>query len=605
MRMPFWPALRTAGLGVFLLMLAGACRPPSESLELEEEFDGLETEPLSLTDSLPGLQKTGNNYSFALFADPQLAGNRKVTPANAAQADDAHRTYSRAIQDANAQRPAFMVVNGDFINDPKVPTQWGNFVRLTKQSRSQVVLVHGNHDGHPPYSQYLKAARLLKSPRRLFYSFNAGKWHYIAIPVFPHDGANSEEFLTWLANDLAANRTRPTMVFAHYHFMPQGLTQLEYYAQTPLSLRQRILHEVLKHGNVRYWFAGHVHNGVKSSIKIAWEHRGCKFITVPTGTAPRNFGEEFPAFRKGMTEGGYYLMVNVKGDDVSIVGRRAGQPQAHRYPNSFRAFDPALDPRWLKRAQDFSPTPFSNGGFEQALAGWYPVWRYKADQKPGFVAEVTSQERAEGASSLHIKVREKGQTWAFDELNEVFQVFAVPPGQRTQLSLNYNVGALSRVGGGYVRVHGYQGTQLVSTMVFYFGHNGIDKGVTHTGKIFCLTGEADCTSLAGFRTAIEAKKIMFWELGKEPGRWHTLKVDLNDLHDRSAAAVGRQATFAVDKMFLAVGVWNGKVPGSESDAYFDAVNVSYGTAPQASVNDGRTLPADAGVFTPRFLGDLR
>ncbi len=46
---------------------------------------------------------------------------------------------------------------------------------------------------------------------------------------------------------------------------------------------------------MKYYFNGHVHNGLKNAAKLAWEYRGTRFFTVPTVIHTRPFGDgEYP-----------------------------------------------------------------------------------------------------------------------------------------------------------------------------------------------------------------------------------------------------------------------------------------------------------------------
>lgn len=543
---------------------------------------------------------TADSYKFSIVADPQLPGNQDYSGDWAAHPNITYRKYYQTIQAINNRKPAFVVINGDLVASPYQATQYRNFVKLTKLFTSPRALVLGNHDGHAPFTEFYNAQQQLSGHQNLYYSFDAGQWHYVILPVFPASGGiDIPAFLQWLDADLSANRARPTMVFAHYHFLPQGLTQLEYYAQNPVSFRNQIIDTVLRYGNVKFWFAGHVHNGIQASVKLQWQWRGCRFITVPTTVLPRNFGEEYANFANGMTEGGFYLNVDVSGATATVYGKRAGQSDAYRYPDVGTAFDPALEPRWFDRVQNFPALAFANGGFENGIAGWSKVWRYRTDQNTGFFVGASDLLKTEGLKSMKMTVRAKPGDWGFDELMEIYQVVGVPAGTSPQVSLAYNISQLPQIGGGYLRIHGYKNNSLVSTHVFYFGHDGNNEQMAHTGKIFCMTGDGECTSLVGFRDQILRRKVMFWKVASDVNKWHRMQVNIQDLHQR-ATGTG----YDVDKVFIGLGVWVGKTVGFESQAFFDNVRFEPVVGVTPSQVDGVALPVGPGVFTPRFISDL-
>ena len=497
------------------------------------------------------------------------------------------------------------MINGDLVEKPRADL-FNNFLNLTAAIESPVLLVHGNHDGKPPFTLFLDAQARVSGFQSLYYSFDVGGWHYVVLPAFPEQIPEeiAPQMLAWLAADMEANQFKNTMVFTHFPYMPQGLTQLEYYVQNPLELRLQILDELLKYGNTKYWFAGHVHNGIQNSVKTAWEYRGAKFITVPTVVRPRNFGEEYPTFREGLGKGGYFLTVNVNQSDVSILGRRAEQQRTFRYPDNFPLFAPEIEPRWLSRAIDLPAQPFHNGSFETGLQGWQKVWRYQTDSQPGFVTETSHRLSTDGRRSLLLGVREKGQAWANDELTEVYQIVPVQPGRSPILSLDYYAEEISKIGGGYIRLHAYKNSTHQATMIFYFGHNGVDANVSNIGKIFLLTGTGQFGTNRSFRELIQQNQVMFWDLSETEDRWHHLRVDIKSLFEKAAQFTG-QSTFDADKLFIALGAWNSIIPNSETQILFDNVKLQWREKPSVSVHNDEKLVVSRDIFEPRFARPVR
>lgn len=539
---------------------------------------------------------TKNQYSFAIIADPQLIDNQDYYENWENNPNLGYRMYYQTIQAINTLNPAFVVIDGDFVNRYYLPSQYPNFVRLTKLLKIPVFLVYGNHDSAPPFTAFLNAQQDISGFQSLYYSFDAGNWHYISLPYIPPN-YNPAAFLSWLAADLQANQSKPTVVFSHYHYLPQGLTQLEYYAQNPIDLRARILDEVLQYGNVKYWYNGHVHNGIQASVKTAWEYRGCKFVTVPTTTIPRNFGEEYPAFKRGLTRGGYFMTVNVDHEDVKLVGHRAEQDNIFVYPDRFRSFQLSLEPRWLNPIPNFAPLAFTNGSFEKGLQGWNKVWRYTADRQPGYITRTTQHPKLVGRRALELAVREKGQHWSNDELTEVYQVVDVPDRQFPVLQLNYYIDKMSAIGGGYIRLHAYQDLTHQFTMIFYVGNNGRSDHFPNTGQIFRLTA----TGLdGGLEPLIRQKQIMFWQLHQSGDRWHHLQIDIKALYRQAAKLIGSSHPFQVNKLFLGLGAWNGKIPGSQTRLFFDQVRLNWQKTAAASRNDGVNLAVRKNIFQGRF-----
>ena len=85
------------------------------------------------------------------------------------------------------------------------------------------------------------------------------------------------EPVAWLDADLDASRDRPTMVFLHYPLLPVGLSQCEYYT-LPMPFQRALIETFARHGQVRHVISGHVHAGIRSSIKCSWTWRGTNYI---------------------------------------------------------------------------------------------------------------------------------------------------------------------------------------------------------------------------------------------------------------------------------------------------------------------------------------
>ena len=77
------------------------------------------------------------------------------------------------------------------------------------------------------------------------------------------------------------------MVFLHWQLMPGFRTQHQWYTfEKPVRIR--VVEDLTKHGNVKYVFSGHVHNGIMVTARSAWEYKGTRFIVVPTCIAPKS-----------------------------------------------------------------------------------------------------------------------------------------------------------------------------------------------------------------------------------------------------------------------------------------------------------------------------
>lgn len=511
-----------------------------------------------------------HQFTFAIIADTHVhardSAGRELWP----QRYNEHH-LARMVTEINARQPeiAFVAHVGDVVGAPR-PEQFEHFRELVKPLRPPLLLTHGNHDGKEPWTGFRETQEAVNGIAEVRYSFDCGGWHFVSFPCgFPEGGEFERDLLRWLKDDLAAHREKPTVVFEHYHLLPQGLTQLEFYTYRR-ELRGRLLRILAEAGNVRYVFCGHVHNGIQTSVKTAWSWRGIRFVTTPTCVPPRNFGEEYPTFARGQPQGdspggGYYLLCDVDGEQLRIRGRLAGVDAEHGYAEDFRPYE-GQEPLWWENVTAGPPgAGLVNGGFERGLDGWASSFRYLADHDPGFVSRVTPDSRRAGSYAARLQVKEKGRTWARDEILELGQLVRAPRGPSPRLSVSYLVPEPDREGGGFVRLTGMSGASVELVVLLHWGTGDPGKTLRMSRHSSFVTGAPDLKELGARRRAL------FLALPGEPGPWRDIRIDLAGLFDQVVRRPGGYAQLAIDRLHLGLGVWCLSEPGSRSTCCFDAV----------------------------------
>ncbi len=546
---------------------------------------------------LSGLSGAGERFSFGVCADPQVGHADDPNPV----ASNARRTLRLAVDELNRRDspPLFTVFLGDLVNvfdDASV----ANFEDCIAGLKSQAVLVHGNHDTRPPYDGFKALMGRVCGFQDLWWSFDAGRWHFVVLPCnLGHGGAAAEaaekEMLAWLERDLADNAARPTMVFEHFHALPQGLTQLEWY-NFPMDLRVRIMSLLTRHGNVRWYFNGHVHNGLKASVKTSWRYRGINFINAPTIIQSRNFGEEYGGFVSGLETGGYYLVVEVDGEQVRLTGRLAGLDRDWAYPDTFTEFRDELEPRWFTRGAALpASAALVNGDFSDGLKGWSACYRYKADVSPGFGWEA-EEKGGRAAARLFTRTVEP-VFWANDELTEIYQTVAAPQGG-TLLRTAYYLGKVPDNGGGYIRLSAMRGDEFVCSVMFRWGVR-FERDADILVRQFAYGWHGKALGWKHLQELGEQRKGLFLALPETPGRWHELEADIPALYNQ---AVGRADAFAglgVTKYTVSLGTWVTSARDAESTAWFGGAALEGAGGGMTAVN-GAPLPVDGSVFKTDF-----
>ena len=396
------------------------------------------------------------NFTFAIIADPQVASRnyQKKAFVNAWQTLE---MMSREIG-TSKKKVAFTISLGDIVNVFE-PRSLSNFTECIKDLNTPLYLVHGNHDSKFPYTEYRNFSEKLTGINEMYYSFDAGNWHFVVTPsqIDTHSALMNNpnykkyvnEFTDWLKKDLATNKHRPTAVFQHFHSIPLGLTQLEWYTVSR-PRRLELMNILSEHGNVKYYFNGHIHNGIRPSVKMTKIYRGITFVTVPTGILTRPLQDEFPEYRSGDETGGYYMTVDVEGDKFTLYGHLAGNPEVYRYPDTFEVIDESTEPRWFYNMPDLKSTlNLVNGNFKNKLEGWNKVYRYKSDYFPAFVTE-TRKIGDHYCASIGVRAAQP-DLWGNDEFNEIYQIVNVKGMTTPQLKANLFFEKLPKNGGGFLR----------------------------------------------------------------------------------------------------------------------------------------------------------
>ena len=384
---------------------------------------------------------------------------------------------------------------------------------------------------------------------------------------------DKDAVVAWLRQDLANAGDKPTIVFLHYHLLPVGLSQTEFYT-LPMEFKVALIDAITEAGNVRYVFSGHVHSGIKSSIKSSWSYRGTNFVIVPSPVPVRPFGEEFDKFKlDDRKDGRFYLDVELRGDKARLIGREIGGDVSHVFPDEFQVFDPSMAPRAFKSVSEFEPTPeLVNGSFEDELNGWYQTYRYKMDGRPAYRSAVQQGRKIDGSKALRMEVVPKGRVWANDESMEIYQLVSADP----QISPNIKVSVQvpkrgrSHYGGGYFRIVGFSQNKRVIRFLFHWGAR--EERVHYLPLIFNYAETGEAGSLQHFADAARECLALSWRI-PDFGPWQKLSLNLAQLMTLCPGQTRRYEDLRIDKLMVAAGVWTGTEAGGRGLAFFDDIEV--------------------------------
>ncbi|MCX6326573.1 MAG: GxGYxYP family putative glycoside hydrolase [Bacteroidia bacterium] len=542
---------------------------------------------------------SGEEFTFAILADPQVSGkdNKGVVAVKAA------KTLEQACQEINnlENMPLFTIFLGDLVNTFDIPSV-ENFSYCIRDLKSKPVLVHGNHDTRPPYTAYKELSKKINGFEEVYFSFDVGEWHFAAVPCnLSSNSENTNDILIWLENDLKKNAQKPTMVFEHMHLLPGGLSQLEWYTFDQ-NCRNKFLEILTKYKNVKYYFNGHVHNGIKASVKMGWEYRGTRFITVPTIIQGRVFNEEYPEFFEGLDNGGYYLVVHVDGKKISLEGRLAGNKNSFYYPSKFSVFKENIEPRWFKTIPEFIAGNLKNGDFSKNLDGWNKDFRYMADKDPAFIYSRKSFKKQNAA---YLFTQSKPPlAWSGDERTEIFQVVSLENIKNPFLEADYAFEKEPIDGGGFIRLTAMNSNGYEFLMFFRWGaKNEYQSDYVPRSLGFELTGRSSGWNFLS--DLAKNKKALFFNVDESVDNWHQLKVNIAELYNKAIGEPDAWEKLKISKLYLGLATWCNKPLEAVSSAYFTNIKLSDNKNVTSSC-DGSPFQINEKIFQTTFgkgLGD--
>ncbi len=227
-------------------------------------------------------------FFFIQLSDTQLgmqSQTEDVTPEAA--------KLSRAVDDINRLKPAFVIITGDLTQRVGDPRQIAAFRGLIGRIRPSIPvhLVAGNHDvGDVPTEASLAAYRRTFGPD--WYAFNYGGCHFVVydteIICHPeHVPGEMARQLAWLKKDLAspaAQQAVQVFAFGHHPLFTGQAEEPDGHNNIPLA-RRGIYVQLFAKADLTAVFCGHIHhNAVADSHGVLCIATGP--IAVPLGLDP-------------------------------------------------------------------------------------------------------------------------------------------------------------------------------------------------------------------------------------------------------------------------------------------------------------------------------
>ena len=216
------------------------------------------------------------SFFFIHLSDPQFGMFRVRGEAPSDGTFPETALYEKAVSAANRLRPAFVVVTGDLVQDPRNAEQHEELMRITNQLSEDVpiYLAPGNCDvGNTPTPESLRRYRDKFGDDN--YSFDAGGSHFVvlnsSVCADPSDVEDEwDSLVEFLRRDLdrASENAVHTVVFMHHPLFAQDPDEPDgpgpEVRVIPRERRMALL-DILRRHSASGVFSGHWHRNAYAS----------------------------------------------------------------------------------------------------------------------------------------------------------------------------------------------------------------------------------------------------------------------------------------------------------------------------------------------------
>ncbi len=522
-----------------------------------------------------GIKPSGDNYSFAVMADPQ--GGDTDDPEKLRTRMRIHNAYiEESVDLINRQDKNFLftMVVGDITDDWGYERDFKKMNDYLSKLKTPVLYEIGNHETRlkssfsPGYNMdefnnYFAAQKDINGLEKLLYSYDLGKWHFIVWPdpLRKNFWDNHPHYFDWLEKDLAEHKHMPVMIFQHVPVHPMGINPFLNYCET-VEVKRTLFDIFSKYGNVKYVLSGHVHIPVKSSFKTAVSYKGINFINLPAaGYRPRAFGEQ--DYYGGPCQGSAF--VDITGEKATIRYKTVTEEE-YEYPEVLPEFDTKKYALWLSHKWELpAKNHIVNGEFINGLNGWVKRYVYQEDETPSNICEVKRNIRQNSYYSLYMLTRRRGymapgQDRLPQDVNRICQAVSLKPGKSPFVRFHYMIDGkntdFSGYCGAYVWLEGFRGSVRLLNMMYSLHRIWYNIG--------------------GAQSGLRITKPIMLGLNNEPDTWHETVLNIEQDFNNYNEDEQKFSELQLNRLVLSFGLWNINDGREQPFAVcFDTVDLSY------------------------------
>jgi len=197
--------------------------------------------------------------------------------------------YEKAVAKINSLNPDFVVITGDFVNDPKSPSQIEEFKRITAKINPKIPVYYspGNHDlgQNPDETSIKKYKRNYGSDRFSFEHKGSSFIGFNTSLIKAKLEKPEQKQYNWLAKKLNKSlKAQHILLFCHYPFFNKTVDEPTAYSNIDQDYRKKYL-DLFADNKVNAVFSGHYHNN-SLSIYGSMQLVTTSALGKPLGKAP-------------------------------------------------------------------------------------------------------------------------------------------------------------------------------------------------------------------------------------------------------------------------------------------------------------------------------
>lgn len=173
---------------------------------------------------------------------------------------DSNRMFAQAIDHLHAldRRPDVLLITGDLV-DEGLPEEYDMARQLLAASRMPIFVIPGNHDHREHFRQAFQDQTDLPAQGPLHWCNDEHAVRLIGLdscPTGQHHGQIDAQGLAWLADVLAQDRLKPTVLMLHHPPLVSGIPYMDKYRCFDAESLEAVVRSA---PNIERVLCGHVH----------------------------------------------------------------------------------------------------------------------------------------------------------------------------------------------------------------------------------------------------------------------------------------------------------------------------------------------------------